>query len=252
MSQGEGEKAVKIMKRIARLNGREVPQSVYRSVMSLCLKQKLEAAESNSSLGYGDLFRSSSMRRITILMTLLWMLICLQFDAHVRNIANLDFSIYWSFMISAGLELPADLLSIVGLELLGRRWSSTLSLLASGLAILPCAWLTERPAVQAVLAMVARFFATYAMNTGFQFTVEVLPTQLRGQGMALVNVMSMFSQMASPVFVYSSVVSEGAPFLLIALVCLLASIPGRKKCPIHRLRFGDLGVQDFICQRRLG
>lgn len=131
--------------------------------------------------------------------------------------------------------------------------------------------------------MVARFFATYAMNTGFQFTVEVentqlsmkwrrvqvLPTQLRGQGMALVNVMSMFSQMASPVFVYSvgvqspprrllysqtlqSVVSEGAPFLLIALVCLLASIPGRKKCPIHRLRFGDLGVQDFICQRRLG
>ena len=65
--------------------------------------------------------------------------------------------------------------------------------------------------------------------------------------MALVNVMSMFSQMASPVFVYSvgvqsppqrllysqtlqSVVSEGAPFLLIALVCLLASIPGKKKC----------------------
>ena len=62
MSQGEGEKAVKIMKRIARLNGREVksyfkapkipifvtlqvPQSVYRSVMSLCLKQKLEASE---------------------------------------------------------------------------------------------------------------------------------------------------------------------------------------------------------------
>merc|ERR1719239_731445 len=66
----------------------------------------------------------------------------------------------------------------------------------------------------------------HAMNTGFQFTVEVLPTQLRGQGMALVNVMSMFSQMASPVFVYSSVVSEGAPFILIALVCLLASIPG--------------------------
>ena len=84
----------------------------------------------------------------------------LQFDAHVRNIANLDFSIYWSFMISAGLELPADLLSIIGLEQLGRhvwlfssfwtcttlieprRWSSNLSLLGSGIAILPCAWLS--------------------------------------------------------------------------------------------------------------
>ena len=137
-------------------------------------------------------------------------LISLQFDAHVRNIANLDFSIYWSFMISAGLELPADLLSIVGLEQLGRhvwlfssfwtrttlvelrRWSSNLSLLGSGIAILPCAWLTvsktkkykmikpvkhfnfqERLVAQAVLAMIARFFATYAMNTNFQFTVEV-------------------------------------------------------------------------------
>jgi len=129
-------------------------------------------------------------------------------------------------MISAGLELPADLLSIIGLEQLGRRWSSNLSLLGSGIAILPCAWLTERLVAQAVLAMIARFFATYAMNTNFQFTVEVLPTALRGQGMALVNVMSMFSQMASPVFVYSSVLSEKAPFILIALVCLLASIPG--------------------------
>ena len=63
--------------------------------------------------------------------------------------------------------------------------------------------------------------------------------------MALVNVMSMFSQMASPVFVYSvglsfllnsflsfnllqSVLSEKAPFILIALVCFLGSIPGRK------------------------
>ena len=32
---------------------------------------------------------------------------------------------------------------------------------------------------------------------------QVLPTTLRGQGMAFFNVMSMFSQMASPVVVYS-------------------------------------------------
>jgi len=106
-------------------------------------------------------------------------------------------------MISAGLELPADLLSIVGLEQVGRRWSATLSLLGSGLAILPCAWLTASLVPQAILAMLGRFFATYAMNTGFQFTVEMLPTQLRGQGMALFNVMSMFSSMASPLIVYS-------------------------------------------------
>ena len=35
-----------------------------------------------------------------------------------------------------------------------------------------------------------------------------------------------------------SVISEGAPFLLIALVCLLASIPGKKKCSILRVKGG--------------
>merc|ERR1719491_457385 len=166
------------------------------------------------------------MRRIIIVITILWMLISLEFDCTVRNITNLDFSIYVSFCISAALEFPADMLSIVGLELLGRRWSSALSMLGVGLSILPCAWLMDFPVAQAVLAMVGRFFATYAMNTGFQFSVEVLPTTLRGQGMALVHLMSMVSQIASPQIVYSSALSEKAPWLIIALIAFIAVVPG--------------------------
>ena len=48
-----------------------------------------------------------------------------------------------------------------------------------------------------------RFFATYGMNVGFQYTVELMPTCLRGQGIALVNMMSMVSLMAGPYIVYS-------------------------------------------------
>ena len=69
------------------------------------------------------------------------MLIALEFDTTVRNISNLNFNIYMSFMISGALELPADLLSILGLNYLGRRWSSSISLFACGITILPCAWL---------------------------------------------------------------------------------------------------------------
>ena len=61
----------------------------------------------------------------------------------------------------------------------------------------------ELKTAQIILFLVGRFFSTYAINVGFQFTVEVMPTCLRGQGNALVNVMSMVSQMASPYIVYS-------------------------------------------------
>ena len=66
---------------------------------------------------YMDLFRTKEMRVITILITILWMLIrsistkryfcnsqyfvfSLEFDCTVRNITNLDFSIYVSFCVS--------------------------------------------------------------------------------------------------------------------------------------------------------
>ena len=61
----------------------------------------------------------------------------------------------------------------------------------------------ELRVLQITMFLLGRFFATYAMNVGFQFTVEVMPTCLRGQGIALVNVMSMLSQMASPYIVFS-------------------------------------------------
>ena len=55
----------------------------------------------------------------------------------------------------------------------------------------------------AILAMFGRFCATYAINTGFQFSVEMMPTQLRGQGTALANVMAMVANIVSPYIVYS-------------------------------------------------
>ena len=63
------------------------------------------------------------------------MLTSLVFDGHVRNIGNLNFSLYITFTISILLELPADLLAIVGLNMLGRRWSACLSLALSSITM---------------------------------------------------------------------------------------------------------------------
>ena len=50
------------------------------------------------------------------------MVISCIFDTTVRNISNLNFEFYLSFMLAASVELPADLSSIVGINWLGRRW----------------------------------------------------------------------------------------------------------------------------------
>ena len=66
------------------------------------------------------------------------MFIASLFDAHIRNIRNLNYSIYATFTVSAALELPADLAAIWGLNWLGRRWSAFLSLALSGGCMAVC------------------------------------------------------------------------------------------------------------------
>ena len=130
---------------------------MYEEVHNLCKKQEVMNLTKwvtfsffqniynwlfRPSYTYIDLFRNPNMRRISILAILLWMAISLLFDTTVRNIANLNFNIYVSFMIATAVELPADLLSIVGLNWLGRRWSSAIPLFGCAVTMFSCAWLT--------------------------------------------------------------------------------------------------------------
>ena len=71
----------------------------------------------------------------------LWMIISLVFDTTVRNVSNLNFNLYISFMVTAAMELPADLLSIVGLNWLGRRWSSCIPMFGCGITMIACTWI---------------------------------------------------------------------------------------------------------------
>ena len=117
MARGNKEKTVTILKKIARINKKQVPDNVWAEVEELCDKKSRE----RNNYTYMDLFRSPNMRRISLLTILMWMVTSCIFDTTVRNVNNLNFEFYLSFMITAGMELPADLLSIPGIDWLGRR-----------------------------------------------------------------------------------------------------------------------------------
>ena len=101
--------------------------------------QYQKAQEEGKSKNMSSLFRTPRLRRHVILAVTISMMAGFLFDGHVRNISNIDYSIYATFTISAGLELPADLLSIPAIDHVGRRWSSVISLFLSGVAMLVCA-----------------------------------------------------------------------------------------------------------------
>ncbi len=125
------------------------------------------------------------------------------FDGHIRNISNLNYSIFITFTISAGLELPSDLLSIICIEQIGRRWSATGSLFLAGVAMAIAGLLLDDIAALVFISMFGRFSITFSINTVLQLNYEIMPTQLRAQGAALSNSLGQMCNIFSPYVVYS-------------------------------------------------
>ena len=58
------------------------------------------------------------------------------------------------------------------------------------------------------ISMLGRFFVTFSVNTVMQQTYEIMPTELRAQGVSLSRCLSQFARIFSSYVVFS--VSEGA------------------------------------------
>lgn len=98
---------MEILKKFEKVNGRTVAPQIYKDFTDSCARmQEEEAANSNYSIL--DLFRTPRLRRVTILLIVIWMSISLVFDGHVRNVGSLGLDFFITFTIACATEFPAD------------------------------------------------------------------------------------------------------------------------------------------------
>ena len=62
------------------------------------------------------------------------MMITLVYDGHLRGLFILPYSAFVTNCIAGALELPADLVPLVTLDTIGRRWTCFLALATSGVS----------------------------------------------------------------------------------------------------------------------
>ena len=123
---------------------------------------------SGNKLTILDLFKTPVLRSSIITMILNWGLSSFLFEANYRNVANLPYSIYWTFTIYSLLEFPSDILSIWGLEIIGRRFSMVASLGSFSVMMMICVPLTDNAVLVTIFGMIGRFFIIYSMTTAQQ------------------------------------------------------------------------------------
>ncbi|EFX84114.1 hypothetical protein DAPPUDRAFT_21975, partial [Daphnia pulex] len=224
LSQGQTERAISILKTFARINKKQVDDSVYKKLKT-ATEEAMEASSKEPQQTVLDLLRTPRLRRNTILLTLLWVLVAVVYDGHARNTANLGLSVFLTFSVASVTELPADLVLVFFLDKWGRRILAFGSLL--GASVFSLATLAVPNAVlTAVLAIIGRFCVNITFNIGLQYGAELIPTSVRAQGIAYVHIAGYVAAIVSPYIVDLARFSQFLPLTILGILALIGAIVG--------------------------
>ncbi|XP_050720191.1 organic cation transporter protein-like [Eriocheir sinensis] len=222
LSQGKLERTVTILEKAAKVNKKELNADVVKDFELFGEKQMEEKKESVTIL---DLFRTPVLRLRFIVLCITWMVIILAYDAHIRNAEHIGPNFFVTFTIVGAVEFPADLLTMVTLEKLGRRHTTVWSLVLSGCVCLVITAVPQEYSLTVLgLEVMGRFLITMSMNVAQQYPVEVLPTVARGLGSGAIHTMGYVSVFLSPYIVYLSKVGFAVPFIIIGIVSIAGGL----------------------------
>ncbi|KAG0728929.1 Organic cation transporter protein [Chionoecetes opilio] len=243
LSQGKVDQTVSIIRKAAKINKKNLDPSVVDEFTMYGQKQAEGRKQTVSLL---DLVRTPVLRKRFIALCIMWMVVILAYDAHIRNTENIGPNQFITFTIVGAVEFPADLLTMITLEKLGRRHSIVWSLILSGvvclviamvppalfspLVLFPCPpdALFCPPAAYSltvlVLEVAGRFLITMSMNVAQQYPVEVLPTVARAQGSGAIHTMGYLSVFLSPYIIYLSKIGFAVPFVILGLVSIAGGL----------------------------
>lgn len=227
MSRNNIEGAIVCYQRVAKFNGRDLDNDTIECFRSHYHNQMSKSSEQTSTPSLLDLFKTPRLRRNTFILffkswvsssiddlsnvlifhekidlkkmqfyvsNLLRMVITLCYDAMSRNVEGLGISPFLMFTLSASAIFPGCLVLLALQDTIGRKAMASSSLLLSGIftaasgIILVYQSGVKSPELLVTLSIIGRFGVTVAYNSAAQYATELIPTCVRGQGVATVHV----------------------------------------------------------------
>ncbi|KAL7728415.1 hypothetical protein ACLKA6_005175 [Drosophila palustris] len=227
--------AIMRLKRVARFNGRHVPQSDFDEFRRHCqITREMQGGDDKKHATLLDMFRTPRMRKNTLILFFKSMVITLCYDAVSRNVEGMGISPFIMFSLSALAVLPSSILLVLLQDRIGRKGMASGSLLvggfftaAAGIAI-AYQQHNHNAILLACLTIAARFGVAISYESGSQYATELIPTCVRGQGVAAVHVAGFAASFLAPYILWLGTFFKAAPSIILGVlffagsfVCLL-------------------------------
>lgn len=217
LSTGRVDDAIDKLKRIAKVNKKEIPPTLIEQFKATANIQQ----EKNDS--YKEIFKRSLIRRSFILITLVYISSVVVFDALIRSVILIDFDFFVAFSLISFTEFPSLIVVALIMDWLGRRWLTIIVMLISSIFSVLSVYVAT--GLQSVLcAIIARFAVNMSYNAAMQWAPELLPTPVRGAGISLIHIFGFVAILLSPYIVYLNTVHDELPMIIVGAIALLGAV----------------------------
>ncbi|KAM8967249.1 solute carrier family 22 member 13-like [Pelodytes ibericus] len=190
LTKGKSEQARKLLQKAAAIN---------RRVISEEMLAKIQEEKKTKSGSIVDLFRNPNLRKITVVMCLVWFMNSLVYYGLGMSVGSFGLDIYITQLIFGAVEIPARLGSMFIVQLLGRRLSQAVCLLLGGTMCLIITGIPkDLPIVVTSLAVIGKFSIASSFSICYIYSTELFPTVIRQSGMGLCSTVARIAGIIAP------------------------------------------------------
>lgn len=206
---------------VAKYNNRDFEDDEARK--ELIKENEAESTEEKVSLV--QMFRTPNLRVNAFLVNVICMMGFMCYYGHVQNTSNLgEGNVYKSYFLGALVEIPCWSIPII-ITKLGRRWPLLILFSTSGICgiiygLIP----VDYQMTSLTIGLIGRMTVNGAYFTCLQYSSEIFPTVIRGQGVALCEIVGGIAIFLSPTIIYLAKVSPMLPLLILGMCSLLGAL----------------------------
>ncbi len=141
--------------------------------------------------------KTPKLRKYTLIFWYSWIVNALVYYGFSLNMSDFGGNFYVTFLLSGLVELPSNLITVLGLRYIGRRklYSGFMFLIAlSTLLYIP----SKTTSFKVTSALVGKFAVTSSWCVLYLHTPEVYPTVIRHIGLGSSSSVGRFGSIAAP------------------------------------------------------
>ncbi|XP_070773626.1 solute carrier family 22 member 6 [Enoplosus armatus] len=194
----KSEKAIENLKSVAKFNGRhEEGEKIDIKMLQESMKKEMSCSQGSYSVL--DLFRTPTMRTMTVCLSAVWLSTSIAYYGLAMDLQKFGVDIYLIQVIFGAVDIPAKVVITVSMSFIGRRPSQCGALIIAGCTILINLLVPyDQQTARTCLAVVGKGCLAASFNCCYLYSGELYPTIIRQNGMGWASMMARIGAMVAP------------------------------------------------------